>query len=307
MDLTNYYVMKKYTDVYKEDEINVGRIVYFLSNLKIPSMHRIGRVFLPSAVSTSELHCHPGSCEIIFYHSGKQTYEVNEGFVEAKAGDLLFFFPDEIHGFNNLMEEKSNSFFLIFDLTLDTDSFLGMSREESQYIAELIFSLKNRIIHMTESTEVYRIFTSVMELYSSDNPLKASMIKSQLIKLFFIISETITKHSEFAEPVSPDIQTAIDFIEKSIHDNISTQMLAKMCSLSLSQFKQKFKSQLGVAPHEYILRRKLDLAENELKNTRKTITDIALNYSFSSGQHFSSTYKKYRGFSPKKIRQVLPR
>ena len=64
-----------------------------------------------------------------------------------------------------------------------------------------------------------------------------------------------------------------------------------------------FQQEYGETPYRYFLKKKLELAMLMLRNTRKTIKEIAFELSFSDPYYFSSLFKRKYGFSPRKARE----
>ena len=73
--------------------------------------------------------------------------------------------------------------------------------------------------------------------------------------------------------------------------------------MSLSRLKQRFQSELGISPREYINLIKMEKAKELLKDENKTVTDIAFALSFSSSNYFSLVFRQLTGKSPTDFRQ----
>ena len=102
---------------------------------------------------------------------------------------------------------------------------------------------------------------------------------------------------------SADIQEAINYIHIHLMEDLSIDMLAENCGLSSSRFKTKFKEELGITPHSYIISLKIDTAKILLKDPKNTVTDVAYQLNFSSSNHFSSVFRKYTGCTPTYFRR----
>jgi AraC-like DNA-binding protein len=84
-------------------------------------------------------------------------------------------------------------------------------------------------------------------------------------------------------------------------DNLLTQ-LAEEAGLSLSRFKASFKEQVGLAPHEFILRCKVDAAKRLLLDERRSVTATAMDLGFSSSQYFATVFKRFTFQTPLEFR-----
>ena len=74
--------------------------------------------------------------------------------------------------------------------------------------------------------------------------------------------------------------------------------------LSRMHFAGQFRAAMGVTPHAYIVKRRIAAAQDLLLNPENSIAFIALEVGFSSQAHFSSTFKKEVGTSPRRWRST---
>ena len=66
-----------------------------------------------------------------------------------------------------------------------------------------------------------------------------------------------------------------------------------------------FKAQTGFTVKEYLNRRRLDTAEQLLRNTKLSITEISSKSGFNNVTYFNRLFKKHFNFSPKNYRKVM--
>ena len=62
---------------------------------------------------------------------------------------------------------------------------------------------------------------------------------------------------------------------------------------------------MNMTINDFILRKKIDIAKSLLLERNKTLAYISKYLGFSSPPHFSSTFKKYVGISPKEYSQNI--
>ena len=53
-----------------------------------------------------------------------------------------------------------------------------------------------------------------------------------------------------------------EFIDQNLSENITLEDLAGLAGLSSYHFSRKFKADLGIAPHAYVLSRRIDRAKS---------------------------------------------
>lgn len=93
------------------------------------------------------------------------------------------------------------------------------------------------------------------------------------------------------------IALCIDYIEKNIKNELSPELIANECGYSTFHFSRVFNINKGITLMEYVKKRRLSLAAEELFDDKKII-DIALEYGFQTHNGFSKAFKKEFGFSP---------
>lgn len=98
------------------------------------------------------------------------------------------------------------------------------------------------------------------------------------------------------------IKKSIEYIENNLKQKIELKDLADKAYLSKYHFHRIFHATIGEPVAEYIRKRRLIEAANELLNTDKKIVDIALSYQFSTQESFTKAFKKCYGIPPKEFR-----
>ncbi len=93
------------------------------------------------------------------------------------------------------------------------------------------------------------------------------------------------------------------FIEAHLGDNMTLVSLANVAGVSAGYFSRLFRNSLGVAPHQYLLKRRLDRARNLLQNNRQSIAEIASVTGFSDQSHLTRHFKRRFGVTPQECRK----
>lgn len=94
------------------------------------------------------------------------------------------------------------------------------------------------------------------------------------------------------------LEVLLDYIEERLADKLSVEDLANHLGVGRSLFAREFRDQFGCAPHQYIVRRRIERAKVLLKNGGR-VTDIAFELGFSGQSHFSTAFKAATGCSPR--------
>jgi AraC-like DNA-binding protein len=98
------------------------------------------------------------------------------------------------------------------------------------------------------------------------------------------------------------IGDAIAHIETNYADKISLDVLARKSHLSNRQFSRVFEKCIGRSPIAHLMHVRCHKAAELLKNTDRTITDIAFECGFSDSNYFTRCFRKTMGRTPKQFR-----
>ncbi len=100
------------------------------------------------------------------------------------------------------------------------------------------------------------------------------------------------------------MQKALDYIEEHIKEDISLEQLSDLTFYSTHHFHRIFQSIIGIPVADYIRKRKLSVAAQEIIETDKNIVDIALDYGFNSHETFSRAFKRIFDITPNAYRKL---
>jgi AraC family transcriptional regulator len=99
------------------------------------------------------------------------------------------------------------------------------------------------------------------------------------------------------------LKRAIDYIEAHLAEAVSLADVASATGLTRVYFSAQFKAATGLRPHEYLVRRRIERAQEMLVEDGVPIVDIALSVGFQNQAHFSTVFKRFVGYSPHAWRQ----
>ncbi|MGK7893768.1 MAG: helix-turn-helix domain-containing protein [Xenococcus sp. (in: cyanobacteria)] len=94
----------------------------------------------------------------------------------------------------------------------------------------------------------------------------------------------------------------LDYIHANLAQNIKLENLAQLLDMSQFHFSRLFKQSMGLAPYQYLIQQRVELAKQLLKQTDQSIVDIALHCGFNSHSHLSKKFREITGMTPKTYR-----
>lgn len=99
------------------------------------------------------------------------------------------------------------------------------------------------------------------------------------------------------------LNNLIDKIEENLTEKIEYKDLAKIVGTSSYTIQRIFAFLTGITLTEYIRKRRLSKAAEELLSTDIKIIDLAIKYQYESPISFSNSFKKMHGVSPQNLRK----
>lgn len=94
------------------------------------------------------------------------------------------------------------------------------------------------------------------------------------------------------------IEKAIQYIENHLVEDITVKDVAKYVHISEFYFQKGFAMLCGFTISEYIRKRRLSLAGNEIAGSDIKIIDIAIKYGYDSPDSFTKAFTRFHGVTP---------
>ena len=95
---------------------------------------------------------------------------------------------------------------------------------------------------------------------------------------------------------------ALNLIATRLDTSLPLHALARSCAMSESNFRRKFRSVMGVSPHQYILDTRVKFAKTLLQDRSLAILEISARCGFETLSTFNRAFLKRTGMSPRQWR-----
>lgn len=95
------------------------------------------------------------------------------------------------------------------------------------------------------------------------------------------------------------LRQVVDYIHEHLERDLTLATLAAIACMSPSYFSSLFKQSTGLSPHQYVIRCRIERAQQLLKQGKLSIAEIAYSLGFTHQSHFSHHFKRLVGSSPK--------
>lgn len=204
-----------------------------------------------------------------------------------EAGSVQIIQPGCLHDSQVLMnapDEAPSEWLYIF---ADTDA-LGVWQERA-----CSFTVKQE-----ELTFLYRLLYDELAQKAAGWQAQARRLMESLLCLAGRCAPSVPP----ADAQSHEITAVLHYIMLEYASDLTVEELARRCSMSVSQFRKVFTAQTGMGPQQYIIRRRLSLAEQMLVQSKKPILAISEEVGFRSLSSFNRLFHKAYGCSPRQLR-----
>ncbi len=99
-------------------------------------------------------------------------------------------------------------------------------------------------------------------------------------------------------PVSITKVQVSEYINAYLDRDIKLADLASVAGVSQFHFSRLFKQSIGISPHKYLLKERVERAKHLLKNSKLAIAEIAFQCGFNSQSHLGKSFRELTGVTP---------
>ena len=232
------------------------------------------------ANSHVHLHAHTGY-ELVYYENGHGQTRIENHTFSYQPGQFSIIQPGCKH--DEFRETTTHVLFLVFfydnfPIVLRNGLYTDLSNGR---ISQLLHKISAEILSKTSFYDI--------------------LIRCYLAELIVEVGRTTGE--QMTTELDDKVIYAKHYIEQYAADKINLPGLAKTLGYSYDYFRHLFKTSSGYSPMQYIVQQRIGKAKQQLTESNKSITSIALECGFSNAPQFCSMFKKQIGVSPMQYRQ----
>jgi AraC family transcriptional regulator len=98
------------------------------------------------------------------------------------------------------------------------------------------------------------------------------------------------------------IVRVLEYIEAHLDERLSLDVLAEEAAVSKFHFVSVFSKSVGATPHRHVQHLRMEAAAGMLRDTDKSVLEIALTCGFQSPSHFAATFRRHFAQNPSEYR-----
>lgn len=269
---------------------------------KVPGLKNFAYWNLSRAIPPTPLHHHTNIIEIHCLIKGKRYSQVNDTVYTITGNELFITFPFEIHSNGNLPQSPCSFYGFQIDLSY-RDTLLGLNKEYSESLRDILFNLKDR--HLKSSVSQTNLLKEAFNFFAKETPVDIQAGVQYLCCFLFNLRNHQAVCPSNIPIIDISIQKVLDYIDEHFKEPLHLKDLANIAGYSLSRFKIKFKEEVGITPADFITLKKIEFAKFQLEHTDISVIDLAFESGFSSSNYFCSVFKKLSNFTPSDYRKCI--
>ncbi len=212
----------------------------------------------------------------------------------ARAGSVVFYRPGERQEY--YFEPNLNS----------VSYYIHFTGRDAEKILRSLGLWDGHIYEAEKSAELEELFLYMHREYSLLQTAHEQITSGLLLALLGVAARGVGMvAAQIDEKKQEKLRRAIERMYADMDKKLSIEALARECNFSLSYFAHLFRAAMGVSPHTYLSRLRIERAKNMLLNTESTVLEIALATGFSDQNYFSRFFKAQTGVAPSAYRDSL--
>lgn len=254
---------------------------------------------------TGAIHTHP-YYEFYFFVAGEVSLEVNGHIFPVNNGDLVIIPPGVPH---RAIINDSKKIYQRFVFWLSTRYIDNLCLESNDYKYIFTDTSDNKYLHHYDAISFNAMQTKIFSIIQEINQERFG----KAVKINILISDLLIDINRKAyEQKNPLLirqeaslyQNLLTYIDNNLTKQILLEDIAAEFYVSKYHISHLFKDNLGISIHQYILKKRLNLFKDYLRETGD-IQDAYLKSGFTEYSVFFRAFKKEFGISPSVFKKEI--
>jgi AraC family transcriptional regulator len=170
------------------------------------------------------------------------------------------------------------------------------------------WKIDQETFHLVNNQELADIINRFIRISINDNSrekdiLAGLALRELLIRLMQTQARLFFETNYKSMATSNRFAHIMQYIKESIREKIDVNKLSDKACMSRASFFRKFKEEFGYSPADYILKERIQLAKDYLRNPINSVTQACYMAGFQNLTYFIRAFKKEVGTTPKAFQQ----
>jgi AraC-like DNA-binding protein len=273
------------------------------NQIGLPMLIHVSRVRSHTA-SRVTWHSHEGF-ELVFLVDGATAYEfAGRTTVDLRGGHFLVVPPGLVH--RGLQDVRSPSTICGLALKASPPCAWKGTTFTAADVRRLRTALENASRKVHPFNPALRWLVRRLMEETASYPANPQRAEAGIALRALICAVLVEAMRQMLMPVTVPKQfvaAAVAYLRQHLHEPVGMADLVRHVGFSRARMFDMFKAQTGLTPHDYLQRMRIEKAQEQLRQTKLSVTEIGMAVGFSSGQYFSTVFARYSGVSPTGFRK----
>ena len=160
---------------------------------------------------------------------------------------------------------------------------------------------------MPVDSPVYHILSQLLEQSGNDGyQQKNDLIYADLLNQLINQVTLSTMVASRPDDIPQTVRSVQMYLMQNFRESITLDTLGEQFNLNPFYLQKQFKRYVGQTPSEYVIYLRMTHAKELLRNTRKTISEIAVEVGIDNLAYFTRLFKKQEGMTPRDYSKLWP-
>ncbi|SET20997.1 helix-turn-helix domain-containing protein [Paenibacillus sp. NFR01] len=257
-----------------------------------------------------ELHQHVDFSELVIVLNGHATHVVNNEESFIKKGNVFVLGGGTPHAYKAPHDFKiCNIMYRPQMLNSAGPDLRTLNGYQALFVLEpfyrSIHSYKSKVNISIASLEyVSQLVAGMIEEYETKLHGYQTLLASRFMELVVYLSRQYDHQDSEVDSSMLHLANAVSYIEDHYLEQVSLEEIAADSDISVRHLNRIFQAYYLTTPIAYLQRLRLERACTLLKQTNRSVTEIAYECGFSDSNYLARLFKKTYGMSPKSYRDA---
>ena len=246
-------------------------------------------------------HSHPTFYELHCVLRGSLAFWVGPTAYVIPPGMAFLTRPGELHGGVDDVLPPAEWYWIQIQFPAG-GTLPGLDPDDTRELQQVLDCAPERLFEASDGLR--SCFERLILEHRVRQPMATRMARLVFHELLVCLARDMMPidHPVNLHAVSPSVRQAVRWIERNLTEPVTIRQIADAAGLGPSSLRQHFLDELGLGPSAYVTRQRMEKAKSLLRETPRSITDIAVTLGFSTGSHFTSVFRRLTGQTPSEYR-----
>jgi AraC-like DNA-binding protein len=234
--------------------------------------------------------------ELVYVLKGKGNFTINKKKSKVRPGDFLMLLPKIPHSAHTIASDPFQLIYIHFDL------FLNQNRKYR--LRDQIWS---EVQHIPRGLNIEENLIEIVNEFENNSWGSKTVISACMLQVITKVYRL--KHNFSLSPAKlklmNKIKPALDYLYEHFKEECNISYLAKIVHLHPFYLTRIFKHAMGMTPHLFLRKLRIQKAKMLILNTDLSFTQIAEYVGFNSIHHFSRAFKQLERITPSQYLQSI--